>query len=108
MAGINEKDYEERYPGASTPAPGSIEELRELVTSLSADLARLSDQVNKGTIGNRVYSKERLVLPSGRIEVGFKDEIIILDGQNPSFLLWAGAKNPASATFRLDRGGNIV
>lgn len=86
----------------------SIEEISERVLDFQNSLAGLQRQVSNRNFGSKIYQTKETIASKGRFVAGAEDDVVIMDGQHATYRLWAGAKLPASAPFRVDKNGNVT
>ena len=86
----------------------SYEELANLVESMQDQLASLDYRVTNKNFGSKLYQSKQTIASKGRLVAGNKDDVAILDGQNPTWRLWVGTEEPTTAPFRVDKDGNVV
>lgn len=73
----------------------------------------LSAMIERGSLnGAQIFSlgAEAIVdgLFTNQITAGVENEVAALSGKDPTYRIWAGHANPASAPFSVDKDGNLV
>lgn len=86
----------------------SYDDLVTMVTDFQERLQSLDYRVSNKNFGSKLYQAKETIASKGRFIAGAKDDVVIMDGQNPTYRLWAGAENPADAPFSVDKDGNVV
>jgi hypothetical protein len=86
----------------------SFEDMQNLILQFQDQLNTLNYQVTNKNFGSKIYQAKETIASKGRFVAGSKDDVVIMDGQNPTWRLWAGKEDPATAPFRVDKDGNMV
>lgn len=86
----------------------SLEEIQNLVLSFQDQIAGLDYRITNKNFGSKIYQTKETIASRGRFVAGAKEDVVIMDGQNPTWRLWAGASAPGSAPFRVDKDGNVT
>lgn len=86
----------------------SYEDLVALVDGFRDQLTSLDYRVTNKNFGSKLYQTKETINSKARFVAGAKEDVAILDAQNPTWRLWVGAKNPLDAPFRVDKDGNMV
>lgn len=97
-----EQDLLEKNVTTLTP-----DDIQALVLSLQDQVASLDARISNQNFGSKIYQTKEQIASKGRFIAGAKDNVVILDGQDPTWRIWAGAADPASAPFRVDKAGNM-
>lgn len=82
----------------------------ELLTSflqLQGEVKSFMSRYNAGNFGRKIKNDEKTIMSKGRMEIGSKDTIIIMDSEDPTYLLWAGNADKTLAPFRVTRTGGV-
>lgn len=84
------------------------EELVNIVNGFRDQLQSLDYRVTNKNFGSKLYQTKETINSKSRFVAGADDEVVIMDAQNPTYRLWAGAKDPAAAPFSVDKFGNLI
>lgn len=88
------------------PNPGMTQEqMISAIFDLQQRLGIAETRYQSKNFGNRVREDGRIIMSKGRQEVGSLNDILILDGADQTYRMWAGHKTAASAPFRLTKAG---
>lgn len=62
---------------------------------------------NSKNYGKKVREDGEVVMAKGRQLVGGNNDILVLDGSDPTYRMWAGHRTAASAPFRVTKEGSV-
>lgn len=86
----------------------SLPQLQEVILQFQDQLNSLNYQVTNKNFGSKIYQTKETIASKARFVAGFKDDVVIMDGQDPTWRFWAGKADAATAPFRVDKDGNVV
>lgn len=86
----------------------SYAELEQMVVSFQDQLQSLDYRVTNKNFGSKIYQTKETINSKSRFVAGAKDDIAIMDAQHPTYRLWIGAEDPATAPFKVDKLGNAT
>lgn len=86
----------------------TMEDVEATLAQFRIQIDTFNGQLSQAKFGSKIYQTKETIASKGRFIAGAKEDVVIMDGQNPTWRLWAGASNPASAPFRVDKDGNMV
>lgn len=86
----------------------SYAELEQMVVSFQDQLQSLDYRVTNKNFGSKIYQTKETINSKFRFVAGAKDDIAIMDAQHPTYRLWIGAEDPATAPFKVDKLGNAT
>lgn len=90
-----------------TPPVMTQEQMIESITKLQGDVSSFMTRYNSKYFGNKSYADGKTIMSKGSQEVGANNDILILDGQNTTYRMWAGNATAASAPFRVTKAGAL-
>lgn len=91
-----------------TPPPAMTQDqLISTVLELQNQVTGFVTKYNSRFAGNKTYADGKVIMSKGRQEVGNNNDILILDGQNTTYRMWAGNKTAASAPLRITKEGAL-
>lgn len=90
------------------PPKYSFEEMVTMIEQFQDQLSSLDYRVTNKNFGSKIYQAKETISSKGRLIAGFGDQVVILDGQHPTYRIWAGNEDPALAPFSVDKLGNMV
>lgn len=79
----------------------------ETIQRLDSQVTNFITNYNSKYFGNKSYADGKVIMSKGRQEVGSINNILILDGQNTTYRMWAGNAAAASAPFRVTKEGKV-
>lgn len=94
-------------PLIKAPDPMSPEEIVSSLSSLRTQVDTLTTNYNAKVFGSKSREDGTVIMAKGRQEVGSLNDILILDGADQTYRMWAGNKTAASAPFRVTKGGAL-
>lgn len=83
-------------------------ELQQMVMTFQDQLQSLDYRVTNKNFGSKIYQTKETINSKARFVAGAKDDIAIMDAQHPTYRLWIGTEDPATAPFRVDKAGNAT
>jgi len=90
------------------PKKYTFDEIVELVSSIQEQVASLDYRVTNKNFGSKIYQAKETIASKSRFIAGAKDDVVILDGQHPTYRIWAGSTDPETAPFSVDKFGNMI
>lgn len=85
----------------------SIPDLQDLVLQLQTQISGLDYRITNKNFGSKIYQAKDTIASKGRFITGYKDDVVIMDAQDPTWRLWVGTADPATAPFRVDKAGKM-
>lgn len=74
------------------------QQMIEAITRIDQQVTEFITSYNSKFYGNKSYVDGKVIMSKGRQEVGSGNNILILDGQNTLYRMWAGASSPGTTT----------
>lgn len=84
------------------------QDLVDMVTKFQDQLQSLDYRVTNKNFGSKIYQTKETINSKARFVAGALDDVAILDAQHPTYRLWIGTADPATAPFRVDKNGNAT
>lgn len=84
------------------------EQTSAMVIDLNARFSQFQQTYNSKNYGKKVREEGEVIMAKGRQLVGSRDDILILDGADPTYRMWAGAADPDQAPFRVTKEGLLM
>lgn len=84
------------------------QDLVDMVTRFQDQIQSLDYRVTNKNFGSKFYQTKETINSKARFIAGAADDVAILDAQHPTYRLWIGTEDPATAPFRVDKNGNVT
>lgn len=84
------------------------QDLVDMVTRFQDQIQSLDYRVTNKNFGSKFYQTKETINSKARFIAGAADDVAILDAQHPTYRLWIGTEDPATAPFRVDKNGNAT
>lgn len=86
----------------------AYQDLVDMVTKFQDQLQSLDYRVTNKNFGSKFYQTKEVITSKARFIAGAADDVAIMDAQHPTYRLWIGTADPATAPFRVDKNGNAT